>query len=181
VHVLKEHGQTRLAATRVTFNRVEINNGDLECLQNLASGLGQAGNTNEKYEKIKQSLAKWLKDEIDDDFHPNYVVALPSRRSISKELAKSLAGAYGDCTDLSEWFRKEDPELRSGLGSAKQDSLRNNLICTGDMKWIKSGDSILIVDDIFSTGASMDIIKERIISISGVEELRFLGAAILKV
>ena len=49
------------------------------------------------------------------------------------------------------------------------------------MKWIKSGDSILIVDDIFSTGAYMDIIKERIISISGVEELRFLGAAILKV
>ena len=58
VHVLKEYGQTRLAATRATFNRVEINNGDLECLQNLASGLDPAGNTNEKYEKIKQSFAK---------------------------------------------------------------------------------------------------------------------------
>lgn len=49
------------------------------------------------------------------------------------------------------------------------------------MKWIKSGDSILIVDDIFSTGASMDSIKEIIISVSDAKRLRFLGAAILKV
>ncbi len=178
VHFIKDYRYRRIAPMNDPMGRNLVNE-YLDCIQTLATGRDIAGNASEHYDKIESKLATWLKDEIGGDFHPDYVVAVPSSRSVSNNLALSLSCAYSECEDLSSLFTKSNSEIRSGSGGVSQKSLLDNLSCNQDLKRIKSGNSILIVDDIISSGASMDSMRDKIGALSGAEGLNFRAAAIL--
>ena len=78
-------------------------------------------------------------------------------------------------------FCKKDPLLRAGEQGVALDELVENLDCTSDLGCIQDGDSILIVDDVLSIGLSVDSMKTKIIRSTDSLDLKFMGAAILKV
>lgn len=117
---------------------------------------------------------------IPKSFCPCFVVAPPSSRTIAGELARSLAQLC-ECEDLSGYFQKQNPRLRAGAREADACTLLDNLTCSASLRYIQGGDSILIVDDIYSTGKSIDAMKRKICLASKAQGLHFLGAAILAV
>jgi hypothetical protein len=175
VHALKAYKKRRHFSPANLARSIALDS--VDCIQSLASGLKASC---EGYDHNKGSIASWLKEEIPSLPLPQFVVAVPSRRTVSKELAESFAGIYG-CTDLSPLFTKQNAELRAGEQEVDATSLAENLVCRDDLECIQSGDSILIVDDIYSTGKSIDAMKQKICLASGARGLHFLGAAILAV
>jgi phosphoribosylpyrophosphate synthetase len=177
VYVLKEYKKKRTFYPEDHIKSIKLSNFNIECIQNLASGHTTCF---DEYEQKKNQIADWLKEEIPDSFHPRFVVAPPSRRTVARGLAESLAKKY-QCTDLSGFFSKRNPELKAGEREVAVETLKENLICTTGLECIQEGDSILIVDDVLSTGISIDSMKAKIICLSDAVDLRFVGAAALKV
>lgn len=175
VHVLKEYNKRRQFYPANLVRSILLDS--IDCVQSLASGKKMSC---EGYDRHKDSIASWLKEEISSLFLPRFVVALPSRRTVSRELAGSFAEIYG-CTDLSALFTKLNTGLRAGEQEADASSIAANLDCCDGLGCIQGGDSILIVDDVYSTGRSIDAMKEKICIASGAQGLQFLGAAILAV
>ena len=70
--------------------------------------------------------------------------------------------------------------LRAGEQCVSLETLVENLICSADLGNIEDGDSILIVDDVISTGKSIECMKELITRLSCAHDLNFLGATILR-
>jgi predicted amidophosphoribosyltransferase len=175
VHVLKEYNKRRLFYPANPVRSILLDS--IDCIQSLASGLKASC---EGYDQHKGSIASWLKEEMPSLFLPRFVVAVPSRRTVSRELAESFAEIYG-CTDLSELFTKLNAELRAGEQEVDASSLAGNLVCRDDLECIQADDSILIVDDVYSTGNSIDVMKQKICLASGARGLHFVGAAILSV
>jgi predicted amidophosphoribosyltransferase len=175
VHVLKEYRKRRQFYPANLVKSILLDS--IDCIQNLASGLKASC---EGYDQHKGSIASWLKEEMPSLFLPRFVVAVPSRRTVSRELAESFAEIYG-CTDLSALFTKLNAELRAGEQEVDASSLAGNLVCRDDLECIQADDSILIVDDVYSTGKSIDAMKQKIYLASGAQGLHFLGAAILAV
>lgn len=175
VHVLKEYDRRRIFSPANQVRTILCDS--LDCIQSLASGKASccAG-----YDRHRNSIADWLKEEFPRSFEPNFVVAPPSRRLVAGELAQSFAHLC-KCIDLSSSFTKLDPAIRAGEQGVDARSLATNLTCCTDLKSVRDGDSILIVDDIYSTGNSIDSIKEKICLVSGAQNLHFMGAAILGV
>ncbi|MFM8278305.1 MAG: hypothetical protein ACKN89_15210 [Cyanobium sp.] len=175
VYVLKEYSKRRLFSPADLGRSIRLDS--IDCIQNLASGLKDSC---EGYDQHKGSIASWLKEEMPSLFQPRFVVAMPSRRTVSRELAESFAKIYG-CTDLSELFTKLNAELRAGEQEVDAISLAGNLVCRDDLECIQADDSILIVDDVYSTGKSIDAMKRKICLVSSARGLHFVGAAILAV
>jgi adenine/guanine phosphoribosyltransferase-like PRPP-binding protein len=86
-----------------------------------------------------------------------------------------------ECTDLSGFFFKRDLCLRAGEREISVEVFAKNLVCTAVLKCLQDGDSVLIVDDLLSTGLSIDSMKAKIVEVSGAEGILFMGAAVLKV
>ena len=149
----------------------------LDCIQNLASGKKVSC---EGYELQKDNIVGWLKEDIPSSFRPHFVVAPPSRRKVAGDLARSLSELYG-CTDLSAFFMKQNPLLRAAEQGISVEKLVENLECSCDLGYIQDGDYILIVDDVLSTGLSIDSVKAKISCVSNAQGLSFMGAAILEV
>ncbi len=175
VHVLKEYKKRRQFYPPDLVKSILLDS--IDCIQSLASGLKASC---EGYDQHKYSIASWLKEEMSSLFQPRFVVSVPSRRMISRELAESFAVIYG-CTDLSALFSKLNTELRAGEQEVDASSLAGNLVCRDDLECIQDDDSILIVDDVYSTGKSIDAMKQKICLTSGARGLHFVGAAILAV
>jgi predicted amidophosphoribosyltransferase len=175
VYVLKEYKKRRLFYPANPVRSILLDS--IDCMQSLASGLKASC---EGYDQHKGSIASWLKEEMPSLFQPRFVVAMPSRRTVSRELAESFAEIYG-CTDLSELFTKLNSELRAGEQEVDASSLAGNLVCRDDLECIQADDSILIVDDVYSTGKSIDAMKRKICLASSARGLHFVGAAILAV
>jgi len=175
VHVLKEYDRRRQFHPPNLVRSIQLD--QIDCIQSLASGLKAscAG-----YDQHKGSIAIWLREEIPSLFRLSFVVAVPSRRTISKELANSISEIY-ECTDLSALFTKINIDLRAGEQEVDASSLAKNLTCRDDLECIQTDDSIMIVDDIYSTGKSIDAMKQKICLASGAWGLHFVGAAILAV
>ncbi|NQW39729.1 MAG: hypothetical protein HQ469_11220 [Cyanobacteria bacterium] len=173
VHVLKEYEKTPVTGNRVA----DILLYDFDCIQHLSSGQKAVC---EAYDLHKGKLAGYIRMVIPESFCPRFVVAPPSSRIIAGELAESLAQLYG-CENLSGYFQKQNPKLRAGTRQADTSTLVDNLTCSASLGCIQSGDSILIIDDVYSTGKSIDAMKEKICVASGAQGLHFLGAAILAV
>jgi predicted amidophosphoribosyltransferase len=175
VYVLKEYAKRRQFYPANLVRSILLDS--IDCIQNLASGLKASC---DGYDQHKGSIASWLKEEMPSSFQPRFVVAVPSRRSVSRELAESFAEIYG-CTNLSALFRKLNAELRAGEQEVDASSLAGNLVCHEDLECIQPFDSILIVDDVYSTGKSIDAMKQKICRAPGARGLHFVGAAILAV
>jgi hypothetical protein len=173
VHVLKEYEKPPATGNRVA----DILLGGFDCIQHLSSGNVSVC---EAYDLHKGKVASYIRMVIPESFCPRFVVAPPSSRAIAGELAGSLAQLY-QCQNLSGYFRKRNAQLRAGTREADTCSLADNLTCAASLECIQSGDSILIVDDVCSTGKSIDAMKEKICIASGAQGLHFLGAAILAV
>jgi hypothetical protein len=178
VHVLKEFDEYRKFPPQDRIKEIKVNQFFvLDCIQWLASGKKEIC---EEFNQNKALIAAYLKEEISGSYTPRFVVSPPSRRTIARDLAALLAVAY-ECIDLSILFSKQNSLITAGAQGATLDSLVENVICTSDLSCIQNGDSILIVDDVFSTGKSIDCMKEKIIRLSHAHGLSFRGAAILKV
>jgi hypothetical protein len=176
VHVLKNYGEDRnFPADRI--KQILANSSNLDCIHSLATGRREVC---VEYEANKARIVDYIKDEIAGSFHPRFVVSPPSRRPVARDLAASLARVY-ECTDLSEFFFKRDPCLRAGERGIAIEVFAKNLVCTAELKCLQDGDSVLIVDDVLSTGLSIDSMKAKIVEVSGAEGILFMGAAVLKV
>lgn len=175
VHVLKRYAKRRIFSPANQVKTILCDS--LDCIQSLASGKAAccAG-----YDQHRDSIAGWLKEEFPHSFKPNFVVAPPSRRLVAGDLARSFAHLYA-CIDLSSSFTKLNPAIRAGEQGVDARSLAANFTCCADLKSVQDGDSILIVDDICSTGNSIDAIKEKICLVSRAQNLHFMGAVILGV
>ena len=175
VHVLKRYARRRIFSPANQVRTILCDS--LDCIQSLASGKAAccAG-----YDQHRDSIAGWLKDEFPRSFKPSFVVAPPSRRLVAGDLARSFAHLYA-CIDLSSSFTKLNPAIRAGEQGVDARSLAANFTCCANLKSVRDGDSILIVDDICSTGNSIDAIKEKICLVSKAQNLHFMGAAILGV
>lgn len=178
VHILKNYGEPRRFCHADRIKQILVNNSfNLDCIQSLATGQREVC---EEYEANKARIADYIKDEIAGSFHPRFVVSPPSRRPVARDLAASLAIVY-ECTDLSKFFFKRDPCLRAGERGIAIEAFAKNLACTAELKCLQDGDSVLIVDDVLSTGLSIDSMKAEISGVSGAEGILFMGAAVLKV
>ena len=175
VYVLKQY-RIRYCLPENWGKANEVN--ALDFIQGFASGLKKDAHVD--YQLHKDKIPGWLKEEIPPSVNPRFVVSPPSQRAVAGDLARSLSKIY-DCIDLSESFAKKDRLLRAAEQSASLETLVENLICSADLGCIKESDSILIVDDVFSTGNSIDCMKEKIIRLSRAHSLSIVGAAILKV
>lgn len=175
VRVLKKYAKRRIFSPANQVRTILCDS--LDCIQSLASGKVVCC---EGYDQHRDSIAGWLKEEFPHSFKPNFVVAPPSRRLVAGDLARSFAHLYA-CIDLSSSFTKLNPAIRAGEQGVDATSLTANLTYHGDLKSVRDGDSILIVDDIYSTGNSIDAIREKISLVSRAQNLHFMGAAILGV
>ena len=173
VHVLKEYEKSPATGNRIA----DILLGDFDCIQHLSSGKKSECAA---YDHHKGSLAGYIRMVIPESFYPRFVVAPPSSRTIAGELAGSLA-KFCKCEDLSRFFRKRNIKLRAGTREADIGALIDNLTCSSKLECIQGGESLLIVDDIYSTGKSIDAMREKICQVSGARDLDFMGAAILAV
>lgn len=173
VHVLKEYEKPPATGNRVA----DILLHEFDCIQHLSSGRQTVC---EAYDLHKGKVAGFIRMVIPGSFCPSFVVAPPSSRTIAGELARSLAQLYG-CQDLSGCFRKRNAQLRAGAREADTCSLADNLTCSANLECIQNSDSILIVDDVYSTGKSIDAMKKKICLASGAQGLHFVGAVILAV
>jgi hypothetical protein len=175
VYALKEYQKQRQFVPVDPTRSILLNS--IDCIQSLASGRKTSC---EGYDLHKDNFALWLKEEMPSLFLPRFVVAVPSRRSVSRELAESFAETY-KCTNLSALFTKQDPSLRAGEQEVNASDLAGNLVCDHGLECIQADASILIVDDVYSTGKSIDAMKQKICLNSSARGLHFVGAAILAV
>jgi hypothetical protein len=173
VHVLKEYEKPPATGDRIA----DILLGDFDCIQHLSSGKKSEC---ESYDLHKGSLGGYIRMVIPESFYPRFVVAPPSSRAIAGELAGSLAKLCA-CEDLSRYFHKRNIKLRAGTREADTCALIDNLTCSSKLECIQGGESLLIVDDIYSTGKTIDAMREKICQVSGARDLDFMGAAILAV
>jgi len=175
VYILKQY-HTRYWLPENWKKAIEVNT--LDFIQGWASGLKK--DALEDYNTLKDKIPSWLKEEIPASVNPRFVVSPPSQRPVAGDLARSLSEIY-ECIDLSAYFDKKEPLVRAGEPGASLETLVENVTCSADLGCIDESDSILIVDDVFSTGNSIDCMKEKIISLSRTDSLSIVGAAILKV